>query len=392
MPKLNRAPEGRELEALIAVFLRAETAVVNEIGRLRSLGLADYHAEAALERIQAILRRMENDCWQYVPRMVERAFYARVPEARRIAGESVSKHRAGYANAYALSGQQRAVADRLVMNLMGEIAEASATTMAGLENALLGRPEADVFRRVGLEQTALRQAMGQNVYKQLPQFAAALRREGVAAFVDKAGRRWSLHGYCSMASRTTARQAEILAVLTADPEQDLYQISSHGTTCPLCAPYEGRVYSKSGRDPDFPPLSAAFGKMDPKGPDSLENSWLNIHPNCLHVLLPWTPAGRTPAEIQKIKDFSDPRKNPFDRDPRSQAQMEAYRKKEQARAQWLRDYRQWEKYRVTLGDKIPKTFQTFQKHKRAGDPVYLAWKQGYRQAVALEKSGDSPGY
>lgn len=391
MPKLNRAPEGGELAALVAVFLRAETAVINEIGRLRAAGHADYHAAAALERIQAILRRMENDCWQYVPRMVEKAFYVRVPEARRVAGESVFKHRAGYANAYALSGQQRAVADRLVMNLMGEIAEASATAMAGLENALLGRPEADVFRRVGLEQTALRQAMGQGVYKQLPEFVEALRRQGLTAFIDKAGRRWSLRGYCSMASRTTARQAETLAVLTADPEQDLYQISSHGTTCPLCAPYEGRVYSKSGRDPDFPPLSAAFGKMDPKGPDSLENSWLNIHPNCLHALLPWTPAGRTPAEIQKIKDFSDPRKNPFDRDPRSQAQMEAYRKKEQARTQWLRDYRQWEKYRVTLGDRIPKTFQTFQKHKRAGDPVYLAWKQGYRQAVALEKSGDSPG-
>lgn len=387
MPLLNRAPDGKELEALIAIFLRAETAIINEIGRLRSMGNVDYHAVAALERVQAILRKMENDSWRYVPRMVEREFYIRVPQARRIAGESAAKHKAGYANAAALSGEQRSIVDRLVMNLMGEISQASATVMATLESALLGRPEADVFRRVGLEQVALRQAAGQGVYKQLPAFVDALRREGVTAFVDKAGRRWSLHSYCGMASRTTARQAEILAVLTADPEHDLYQISSHGTTCALCAPYEGRVYSKSGTNLDFPPLSAAFGKVDANGPDTLENSWLNIHPNCLHVLIPWTPAGRSPEEIQKIKDFSDPRKNPFDRDPRSQAQIEAYHKKEQARAKWLRDYRQWEHYRMTLGDKAPKTFQTFQKHKMAGSGKYAEWRKEYKKARELAKYG-----
>ena len=61
-----------------------------------------------------------------------------------------------------------------------------------------------------------------------------------------------------MVLRTASRQAEVLAVLTENPDHDLYQISSHGTTCPLCAPLEGRVYSKSGRDPDFPPSPASL--------------------------------------------------------------------------------------------------------------------------------------
>ena len=87
----------------------------------------------------------------------------------------------------------------------------------------------------------------------------------MTAFTDKAGRNWSLHTYASMVTRTTSRQAEVLAVLTADPEHDLYRISNHGTTCALCAPYEGRVYSKSGTAPDFPPLAAAFGKIAPLG-------------------------------------------------------------------------------------------------------------------------------
>ena len=83
MPSLSRTPNKKELEKLISIYLKAETAIINEIGRLRSQGLVDYHAVAALERVQAILRQMESDCWEYVPKMIEKQFYVRVPEARK---------------------------------------------------------------------------------------------------------------------------------------------------------------------------------------------------------------------------------------------------------------------------------------------------------------------
>lgn len=380
------ANNARELDRLIAIYLKAETDIINEIGRLRAQGLVDYHAVAALERVQAILRKMQSDSWTYVPKMIEKQFYVRVPEARKILDipETVEKHLAGYANAAALTGEQTTIVEQLTMQMMEKITDAAMTTMSTLQSAIIGRVEPDVYRRVGLEQVAAMQATGRGVNKALPQFVETLRREGVTAFVDKAGRNWSLHTYCSMVARTTSRQAEILSVLTTDPAHDLYKISSHGTTCGLCAPYEGRVYSKSGADPDFPPLASAFGKIDPAGPNDLSNTWLNIHPNCLHVLLPWTPAGRTPEEIQKIKDFSNPRKNPFTVDPRSQKQIEAYRKKERGRELWLRDYRQWERYRMTLGDKVPKTFATFQKHKMADDEKFQKWAEEYRNAGSAE--------
>lgn len=385
MPALNRVMADKELQRLTQMYLRAETDIINEIGRLRSLGLVDYHAEAALDRVQAILRRLENADWEYVPRMIEREFYAAHPEARKPSArwETAEKHAAGYANAAALTGEQADIVQRLTMNLMGELTQAHATAYANLASALIGRTEPDVFRRVGLEQAGLAQAMGRGPYKALPGFVEALRREGVTAFTDKAGRNWSLHTYAGMVLRTTSRQAEVLSVLTQDPEWDLFKISRHGTTCKLCAPFEGRVYSKSGRDPDFPPLSAAYGKMDPSGPDSLGNSWLNLHPNCLHQIIRWTPMGRSEEEIQKIKDFSSFQKNPPTRDPRTQKQIEAYRRKERNRARWLADYRQWERYRETLGGGVPKTFQTFQKHKAAGDEKYRLWKLDYRRQNEL---------
>lgn len=339
---------------------------------------------AALERIQAILRKMESDSWAYAPLLVEKMFYVRVPEARKMKGMTAAQNLMAYRNAAALTGEQYAIVDQLVASLMGEITDASITALATVQSALIGRVEPDVYRRIGLEQVALQQATGRGTYKVLPEFVQALRREGITAFVDKAGRNWSLHTYCAMVSRTTSRQAEVLAVLTADPEQDLYRISSHGTTCGICAPFEGRVYSKSGTNPDYPPLAAAFGKQDPAGPDTLANTWLNLHPNCLHSLYSYSEVGRSEEEIQKIKDFSNPKKNPFTRDPRTEKQIKAYRAKEAARRRWLQTYRQWEDYRMTLGDKVPKTYQTFEKHKLANDDKYKEWERLYREANRSE--------
>ena len=373
---------------MIELFLKAETDIINEISRLRSRGLVDYHATAALERVQAILRELEDDCWTYAPRMIEMQFYVNHPEARKPLDvpETPEKHLRGYQNAFALTSTQTDIVQRLTMNLMGLVSEASQTTSRNLKNMLIGRVESDPYRQVGLSQAAAMQAAGQGAWKPVPNFVEALRREGITAFVDRAGRNWNLHTYGSMVLRTASRQAEVLAVLTQDPEQDLYLISAHGSTCPLCAPLEGRVYSRSGRDPDFPSLAAAFGKMDPAGPDTLDNSWLNIHPNCLHQLIRWTPMGRSEEEIRKIKEFSSFEKNPVTRDPRTQKQVEAYRQKERDRARWLRDYRQWEKYRETLGDRVPGTFETFRRHKLAGDEQFQAWEKAIK---TLEKTGQS---
>lgn len=354
---------------------------------MRSMGNVDYHAVAALERVQTILKSMEDECWEYVPIMIEKQFYVRVPEARKIL-EPVEKHIAGYENAGALTSTQYSIVQQLINNLMGEIVESGLVVMSTLKNALIGRTENDVYRRVGLELVAKGQAIGAGTAKTGKEFFETLRREGVTAFIDKAGRNWSLHTYCDMVSRTTSRQAEVLAVLTADEEHDLYKISSHGTTCKICAPLEGRVYSKSGKDPVFPPLAAAFGKIDSKGPDDLTNSYLNIHPNCLHVLIPWTPMGRSEKEIKEIQAFSSFKKNPPTIDPRTQKQIEAYRKKETARAEWLRNYRQWEKYKIALGDGIPKTFETFQKHKNENDEKYKKWKKDYKKRFYLQKRLD----
>ncbi len=349
------------------LFLRTERQLVDEITRKRRAGLVEYAEVAALERIQAILQHMQDESWEYVPKMIEKIFYHSEKDA------------AGYANARVLTSTQISVVQQLSNNLLGEISEAADTALESAKRALtIGRLEDDPFRIVGLNRTLEKEAAGSSWVKASEKMARDLQNKGVTAFVDKAGREWSLTDYCNMATRTTARQAQVAAILTAD-DYDLWQIVKIGTTCPVCAPLEGRVYSKSGQNPDYPPLSLAFGKVDSNGPDDLTNTYLNIHPNCLHSLVKYTTIGKSEKQIQRDKDFSDPKKNPLDRDPRTKKQIAAYREKERNRRRLLEDMRQWKRYREVLGDEAYKTFETFRKHKQAGDDAYNRLQSDYRK-------------
>ena len=349
------------------LYLRTERLIIDEITRKRANGLVDYAEQAALERVQKILQNMVDESFDYVPQMVERIF-----------NES-DKDASGVYSAQSLTMAQTDVVQQLSNNLLGEIMDASETAYKTVQGFFtIARLEDDVYRKAGIMAAAEKEAAGYGWTKASAKMAQELKNQGITAFIDKAGRRWTLSDYCNMVTRTTTRQAQVAAILTAD-DWDLWQISRIGSTCPVCAPLEGRVYSKSGTDPNYPPLALAFGKIDVNGPDDLSNTYLNIHPNCLHTLMRYTEAGKTEREIKEIRDFSDPKKNPLTRDPRSEKQIEAYRTKEKNRRKLKDGYNQWRKYRAVLGDKAYRTFDTFWKHKQADDEVYKKLEEEYRR-------------
>jgi len=318
------------LTYLRALYQKTEQNVINEILRKRAQGYVDYAEVAALERIQRELQGMIDESWDYVPQMIEKRFYT----------SNAALY--GYSNAKALTTTQRVLMEQLVDNLMGEIITA-ATVAKGTAQKLyvLARLDDDILRKTALTTTMFTEALGKGAAVSSQMMEATIRNHGVTAFIDKAGRHWSLTDYCNMATRTTARQSETAAVLSRD-EHDLYQIVKIGSTCPICAPLEGRVYSKSGTSPYYPPLSLAFGKIDPAGGDDLSNTYLNIHPNCLHSIVKYTEVGKTEKQIERMREFSNPQTNPLSHDPRSKKQIEAYREKERNRAKLLREMRKKE--------------------------------------------------
>ena len=351
-----RPPKKADVTALLRnLFLRTEQELIREITRKRAAGHVEYAEVAALERVQKILQNMVDTSWSYVPVMIEKIFY------------HSDKDAAGYINARTITGTrsvtQIAIMEQLANNLQGELMEMAGTAKRSVENVFtIARLENDPYRKLALEQILRQEAAGKPWIKSSQDLVKELETNGITGFTDKAGRKWSMQAYGNMAVRTTARQAEVAALLTSD-EYDLWQITKVGTTCPVCAPLEGRVYSKSGTNPDYPPLTVAFGKVDPYGSNDLSNTYLNIHPNCLHSLVKYTTIGKSADRIQKDKDFSSIEKNPLSRDPRTKNQIAAYREKEKNRQQLLRDMKQHKEYRAILGNDVPKDFAKFRELK-----------------------------
>jgi hypothetical protein len=82
-------------------------------------------------------------------------------------------------------------------------------------------------------------------------------KKGLSAFKDSAGREWSTEAYAQTIIRTTQRNARREAGFARMDELglDLIEISSHIGAREGCAPYQGKVYSRSGNNPNYPALS-----------------------------------------------------------------------------------------------------------------------------------------
>ena len=147
---LKSPQEEEAVRRMQKIYLDAERKIVAEITRKRSLGYVDYAEVASLERVQAILTKMQDDTFTYAPIMVETIFHGQ--------GE---KNAAGYANARALTATQTAVVQTLVNNLLGEVLEVSETAYnSAREYLTVGRLEGQTLRSAALEAVASQEAIG----------------------------------------------------------------------------------------------------------------------------------------------------------------------------------------------------------------------------------------
>ncbi len=143
---------------------------------------------------------------------------------------------------------------------------------------LIGRKVNDVYRQVAIE-SVVSNKIGFNTIKQS---AKRIREElafrGITGFVDKAGRKWNMKTYAEMAARTVSAEATRRGQWNEFLEhgEDLVQVSSHSSECPLCAPWEGAILSISGKTKGYPTVADA----------AAAGLW---HPNCLHSTALYVP-------------------------------------------------------------------------------------------------------
>lgn len=113
----------------------------------------------------------------------------------------------------------------------------------------------------------------------LRQTVSEWTQRGIPALIDKAGRRWSVESYVSMVARSTSQNVanEMQRARAEEYGVDLIEVSSHNGARPGCSPYQGRIYSRSGKSRRYPPFSStSYG--EPSG-------ILGI--NCRHQIYPF---------------------------------------------------------------------------------------------------------
>lgn len=131
------------------------------------------------------------------------------------------------------------------------VASLAASTTREMGKAQLGvlRAADDAWRRITQQVTARTVTGAQTVQGAWRDATKQMAREGLTAFVDKAGKRWKLDTYAEMAVRQATNQALMdgHTQVMAENGFDLVRVSSHPNPAPMCVPYEGKILSISGQ-------------------------------------------------------------------------------------------------------------------------------------------------
>lgn len=96
----------------------------------------------------------------------------------------------------------------------------------------------------------------------------------------KDGKRMSLDTHVNMLARTAKqRMFNKAGIKYAEETSDLVKCTRIFPTCEICAKFQGRVYSISGKDKRYPALYKT----------ALVKGYEVMHPNCRHQFLPYFP-------------------------------------------------------------------------------------------------------
>ena len=135
--------------------------------------------------------------------------------------------------------------------------QASARDQANLAMAQLAQNAGTVYSDI-VSKTALSVVTGAtDGHKALVQTIREWSAQGIPSIVDKAGRQWTSEAYVNAVLRSNTSRAANESALARSEEYgtDLVEVSSHPGSRPSHYDYQGKVYSRSGTNPNYPALS-----------------------------------------------------------------------------------------------------------------------------------------
>lgn len=351
------------LDDLIDIYREAQLALVKIITGNTGAGTKTYY-NSVLKQTEALLNRLSAQTGRYIN--------TEIPKEYKVALESTYD----YFKRNRLQMKRPDIFAQVHADAVSELAaEMQHHIDEGISNA--GRRVIryadsamdNALRQNGLRASAVKIASGQTVRDMQKDLVQRLSEDGFLTVQYGSGEgayQVGLDSYASMVARSTTREAGNLAreKQLTDNGYDLMIITEHHPCCGQCARVQGRVFSISGNDKRFPPLSAAF----PSG-------YRNVHPNCSCVAVPWIEELQSPEELREaLEKGSQPL-----RDERSAGEKALYTQQQSDSRQMRADLVQYQRYKARLGSDAPQTFSAFRRMKNAGGDRWNELQKEYRQ-------------
>lgn len=361
-----------QLDVLIEIYREAQTRLAEIVTGNYGAGTRTYY-NSVLKQLERLMKQLEAETGQYISTEIPRQYKKALDDTYAYFKRNNLQMKRPDMFSHIHSDAVSELANEMRYHINQGISIAGRRVMRYLDTA-----RDNALRQAGLRSAALKAAAGQTVADMQKDLMQRLANDGFLTVQYGTGKRAyqvGLDSYAAMVARSTTREAGNLARENQLTENgyDLLMMTEHYPTCEACAVLQGRVYSISGRDKRFPPLSRAF----PSG-------YRNVHPNCRHVMTYWIEEMQSPEEIRAALARSNA---PFT-DNRSDEEIALYSKQQADSRRMRADRSQFERYRQRLGEDAPKSFHTFRRIKNADGQKWKEMQEKYRNYLYSQDFDD----
>ncbi|KAB2335078.1 phage minor capsid protein [Bacillus mesophilum] len=338
----------KEIQRLIEMYTVASENIQELINVLVDRGLSRKAQEKLLREIQAIINQLTETAGESANSIITQAYMNGSEEAiNTLLSQGVQ--RSAVATTVTTVIHVRAVQE-IVDETFYRILENS-DHMTGDAKKRIKNVVQEANRRSLIEGVSRRQATKDAV--------AEMNQKGITGMIAKNGAEIPAEKYMANVIQYHQRKAHVDGVVNrlVDNKRDLVYVNHVGITCPVCAIFQGRVYSVSGNDSRFPPL-------EQRPP---------YHGHCVHNVSVWTEEYMDEEEIGKAIADSN---RPFE-DNRTAANKKKYEEMQRETSQKNETRKQWIRYKARMPG-MP-DLRTFASHKARNTKKYQGWMEDFRR-------------
>lgn len=355
-----------QIDNLVVLYTQARERLLQTITRLNNVGLKTY-ANTILKQLQSELEMLQKASDKFIDTAIPEAYRKGLDEQYAY----FTKHNLMMTRSYMFAQLHKDAAYILAREMQYQIREGIAQVGRQVLR-YIDRSRDEALRQIGLRAAGEKIAAGEDVRYMQRAMTRMLQNEGFLTiqYGDAPGRQVRIDSYARLVARSTTREATNTAKLNTGEQlgMDLVRVSKHYPTCDVCAPLQGRVYSRTGKDTRFPPLYSLPGFSD---------GYHNFHPNCRHVITVTVEALWSKEEREQY--LSDAGKSTAG-DTRTDAEVALYNKQQGMMRQMRENVYQFERYKMRLGADAPRSASAFIKIKKGGGETWAELQDRYRKA------------